>query len=497
MLRFQFVSGFGTATGSWSTLSILLPFSTPVGDWLVAGSSATGTLHLLSLGAGTATLISSQSLLDPSGTYMLEDAALVTLGGQMQLYSASRTGGWIDVQNIAPLAGGFEAQAPILQVGGVTMAVSVVETLHLENGTFLATATHDRGTLEILRLSADAAPRLVDRVTASPKAMLDGVSDMVSLTRGSDLFLIAASGRRDGLSSFRVEADGRLELSDSLTAKDGLWVSSLDALAVTEVGGAGYVIAGSATAGSLSVIRVNPLGVMFVTDQFLDDRTTRFDTVSRIETITNQGRSFVVAAGGDGGISLLELLPGGKLMHHQSLEARDGWAGFASGVSGLSVRMTGDALDIFVAGAGGLSRFSVAMEGLGPLIMGTAGADRLTGGDADELIFGAGGNDTLIGEAGDDILVAGTLGSVLTGGAGDDIFRLKPGPQYSRITDFEQGHDRIDLSEWGRIYDISALTITARSYGAQISFGDLTLRVSQPGGGSIPLADWGADDFLF
>lgn len=217
MLQFQFVSGFGTATGSWSMLSVLLPFSTPAGDWLVAGSSATGTLHLLSLGAGTATLISSQSLPDPSGTYMLTDAAPVTLGGQMQLYSASRTGGWIDVQHIAPLAGGFDALPPIVQVGGVTMSVSVVEPLELNSGTFLATAAHDRGTLEILRLSADGPPRLVERVTDGPKAVLDGVSDLVSLTRGSELFLIAASGRRDGLSSFRVGADGRLELADSLT----------------------------------------------------------------------------------------------------------------------------------------------------------------------------------------------------------------------------------------------------------------------------------------
>ena len=120
----------------------------------------------------------------------------------------------------------------------------------------------------------------------------------------------------------------------------------LDALAVADVGGAGYVIAGSAGAGSLTVIRVNPLGVMFVTDHLLDDRNRRFDNVSRIETLSYQGRSFVVAGGGDGGINLLELLPGGKRFHHQSLEARDGWSGFATGVIGLSVSLHADALDI-------------------------------------------------------------------------------------------------------------------------------------------------------
>lgn len=497
MFTFRFLTAFGTATGSWSTLSVLLPFWTPAGERLLAGSAATGTWHLMSLGADSADLLASTVMADPSGSFLLSDAALVSLDGQMQLYSASRTGVWLDVQGIGAAGGSFAALAPLVQAGGVAMAVSVVEVLELGGQTYLATAAHDRGTLELLELSPAAPPRLAARSLDSPKATLEGVSDMVSLTRGDDLFLIAASGLRDGLSSFRVTPGGGLVLADTLTAKDGLWVSGLEALAVAEVGGAGYVIAGSAAAGSLSVIRVNPLGVMFVTDHLLDDRSTRFDHVSRIETVSYLNRAFVVAGGGDGGISLLELLPGGKLFHHQSLEAQAGWAGFAGGVSGLSVSLRGDALDIFVAGAGGLARFSVAMDRLGPLLMGSAAGEALTGTAGDDLIFGVGGRDTLDGGAGDDILVAGTSASQMTGGAGADIFRIQRGPDINLITDFEQGIDRIDLSEWGRLYDISALDFAERRYGAQITFGDQTLRVSQPGGGPIPVTAWGADDFLF
>lgn len=496
MFSFRFLTGFGTATGSWSMLSVLIPFETPAGGRLLAGSAATGTWHLLSLTDGAVGQISSHVISNPNGAYMLEDAALVPLGGELRLYSASRNGGWIDVQSLAPSGNGLTRLAPVTEAGGVGMDVSSVELLEIGGASFLATAARDRGTLEILRLSPDETPRLVAREMDRPKTTLDGVSDMVSLTRGEALYLIAAAERRDGLSSFRLEADGGLTLADTLTTKDGLWVAGVDALAVAEVGGAGYVIAGSAAAGSLSVIRVNPLGVMFVTDHFLDDRDTRFDSVSRIETVSHQGRGFVVAGGGDGGISLLELLPGGRLFHHRSLEAEGAWSGFAGGISGLSAQIRGEVLDIFVAGAGGLSRFAVDLDSLGPLRMGTAAAERITGGAADDLIFGAGGADTLLGGEGDDLLVA-AHGSTLTGGAGADIFRILPGPDFSRITDFEQGQDRIDLSEWGRLYDISALSITARNYGAQIAFGEMTLRVSQPGGGRIDVDSWGADDFLF
>jgi len=496
MFTFRFLTGFGASTGAWSTLSVLMPFETPAGARMLAGSAATGTWHLLSLTDSTFSPITSRAISNPNGAYMLEDAALVSLGGELRLYSASRNGAWIDVQRVAPTGDAFARLAPVTTVDGVSMDVSSVELLEIGGASFLATAARDRGTLEILRLAPGEAPRLVARAEDAPKTTLDGVSDMVSLTRGDSLYLIAAAERRDGLSSFRVEADGRLTLADTLTTKDGLWVAGIDALAVTEVGGAGYVIAGSAAAGSLSVIRLNPLGVMFVTDQLLDDRATRFDHVTAIETISHQGRSLVVAGGGDGGISLLELLPGGKLFHHLSLEAREGWAGFATGVSGLSVSLRGEALDIFVAGAGGLSRFSVSLETLGPLRMGSGAAEQVTGGAADDLVFGGGGADTLIGGSGDDLLVA-AAGSTLTGGAGADVFRLLRGAETSRITDFEQGQDRIDLSEWGLLYDISALSIRARNYGAEITFADQNMRVSQPGGGRNDPEVWGSDDLMF
>lgn len=496
MFTFDFRASFGSASGWWSSISVLLPFSTPSGDRLLAGSAATGTYHLMSVTETLLNLVSSSTVTDPAGTWTLSDAALVTIDGSTRLYSASHTGSRIDVQSVGS-TGALTPLTPITSVGGVSMAVSSLEPIQLASGTYLATAAHDRGTLEILRLSATAAPVLVAQASDAPKTVIEGVTDMVSMTCGGQTYLIAASGQRDGISSFHIDGEGQMSLSDSLTSKDGLWVSGVDTLAKASIGGVNYVIAGSAAAGSLSVVRVNDLGVMFLTDHVLDTRDTRFDDVSRIKTVTFEGRCFVVAGGDDGGFSLMELLPDGKLFHHQSLEAGTESAVLDAGLTGLSVSVQGESLDIMAGGVGGLVRFSVDMSDVGPAITGTSAANSLTGGAADELIFGGGGADTLNGGAGDDILVASNSGASLTGGAGADVFRILPGSVVSWIRDFEQGVDRIDLSEWGRLYDVSALSISSKSYGAQISFGDQVLRVANPAGVGFVASDWGMDDFLF
>jgi len=74
------------------------------------------------------------------------------------------------------------------------------------------------------------------------------------------------------------------------------------------------------------------------------------------------------------------------------------------------------------------------------------------GNGLNNVIVGTAGNDVLTGEAGNDVLV-GSLGQdTLSGGAGSDTFRysatsivgLEAG---DTITDFESGHDKIDVHD--------------------------------------------------
>jgi Ca2+-binding RTX toxin-like protein len=83
-----------------------------------------------------------------------------------------------------------------------------------------------------------------------------------------------------------------------------------------------------------------------------------------------------------------------------------------------------------------------------------AGNDVVTGNDAANRLETGAGNDTLNGGAGNDILIAGAGFDQITGGAGADRFVFTSAAdsfsatdptQFDRITDFEQGVDKIDL----------------------------------------------------
>jgi len=73
--------------------------------------------------------------------------------------------------------------------------------------------------------------------------------------------------------------------------------------------------------------------------------------------------------------------------------------------------------------------------------------DKLWGGSGGDTLNGDGGNDRLKGKDGDDILKGGLGKDVCYGGEGDDIFIVTEGSGYDKIKDFDDGEDKIDISE--------------------------------------------------
>lgn len=63
-----------------------------------------------------------------------------------------------------------------------------------------------------------------------------------------------------------------------------------------------------------------------------------------------------------------------------------------------------------------------------------------------------------------------------------------------RIADFQQGQDRIDLGDWGRIYAASALSIQSTASGATVSYGGEVLQIAAAIAGPLTLTE---ADFLF
>ncbi|KIC47789.1 hypothetical protein RA29_18935 [Tateyamaria sp. ANG-S1] len=294
-----------------------------------------------------------------------------------------------------------------------------------------------------------------------------------------------------------MTTQGQLELLDTIAARDGLWATAFTDLTHAFVDGEVYVIAAASGSSSLSVVRLNPMGVFFAEDQVHDTLDTRFADATAVTHFETGARDFIVAAGNDAGFSVFELLPGGMLHHHQTIVQDIAW-NFGN-VQDIAATVLQNEVQLFFTGAsaGGIAQFYLPTDTVGMRLSGTDGHDRLSGETNNDLLLAGAGNDTLTGGAGDDVLFAGTGQDRLTGGAGADTFVFVADGQQDRIQDFEPGIDRIDLGDWGRIYDISALTFGQNGGWSTIEWRDESIRVRTADGNIIAPQDWSADDFLF
>lgn len=375
-------------------------------------------------------------------------------------------------------------------VGGLSGVVAM-EVLEFAGGDIAVIARRGVAGVHLFRMDDAGGMTQLGQINDGPKAFLAGVSDMASIAMGEDRLVLVASGLENGLSSYRIAATGAVEWIDSLGAQSGLAVNGPAAMQIVTLAGQNFAVLASTGSSTLSVVRVNPMGVMFVTDQVMDDRATRFADVVALDMFAAKGRAFVVAAGTDAGVTVLELLPGGRLMAYTSFALETG-AGMAA-VTAIETRVLDDEVALFLIDARGdrISQFALNLAGLGPKQEGP------TGGALDDRIFGGAGADTLSGGGGNDWLHDGGGADMLTGGAGADVFVMAKDGQTDRISDFQIGLDRIDLSDWGRIYSRSALTITATATGADITYGTERLSVTAATGGSLPPILFSDADFLF
>jgi hypothetical protein len=424
------------------------------------------------------------------GTQGAADLAIQSTTGLPRLFMHSA---YSTPMRQAPLAAdGVPGRSGVAaaDTGGLSGVVAM-EVLEFASGDLAVIAQHGVAGVQLFRLDQAGGLTQLGQIADGPKAFLSGVTDITSIARGADRLVLVASGLENGLSSYRMSASGAAEWIDSLGAQSGLAVNGPAALQVITLAGQDFAVLASTGSSTLSVVRINPMGVMFFADQVMDDRSTRFADVAALDMFVAKGRAFVVAGGTDAGLSVLELLPGGRLIAFTSFALETG-EGLAA-VTALETRVLGDEVALYVVDARGdrIAAFALSLTTLGPRL------DGMMGSDLDDRVLGSAGSDTLSGGAGNDWLHDGDGLDVLTGGAGADVFVLAKDRQADRVTDFQPGADRIDLSDWGRIYSRDALTILATSTGADISYGTERLILTSANGNSLPPAQFSDADFLF
>ena len=297
----------------------------------------------------------------------------------------------------------------------------------------------------------------------------------------------AISAENDQVYGYQVSGSGSLRLTASLGAAEGLGLNAPTALQQVTLAGQTYLIVAARGSSSLSVLRVGADGALSVTDHVIDGLSSRFQHVTALDTVTVAGRVYVVAGGGDDGLSLFELLPGGVLLHLDAVA--DTLTASLENVSAVGLAAVGNVLQVFAGSAteAGMTQLSVALDTGGSRLQATAAGGLLEGTTGGDLIMGGDGDDRIFAGAGDDVLMDGAGEDVLEGQAGRDIFMMSGDGESDRIRGFEAGQDRIDLSLWPMLRGTGQLVITSREDGAEIRFGAETLRIQTADG--LPLSD--------
>ncbi|MBX2854578.1 MAG: hypothetical protein KTR21_06300 [Rhodobacteraceae bacterium] len=149
-----------------------------------------------------------------------------------------------------------------------------------------------------------------------------------------------------------------------------------------------------------------------------------------------------------------------------------------AGRSGSDILFGGEGDDLLIGG-GGVDE-----------LLGEAGDDVLRGGADNDIVHGGFGDDIVTGDFGDDQVIGGFGDDVLAGGVGADMFMFGAEGGSDVVRDFEQGLDRLDLSQRGAAF--SDLIITDAQNGARVTHDDLSILIKAHAAANIS-----ADDFIF
>ncbi|MEL6809621.1 MAG: calcium-binding protein, partial [Pseudomonadota bacterium] len=483
MVRFEFVSAIGAGWGSFGTdirdLMVLPGTGSPT---VIASTGPSGGLTSLSLDGGEVQVVDTVTFSNAIGATIIGETALLTQGGQTYV--------------IVGATGQQEAVGYRIDASGmvITPATPGLSMYAGDSGHVIATS----GAGHVYTMTA---PGLLQgfsegaggyQVVASLSDTADiALADPVALeivTVGGAEFLVSLSEAGEGISVFQISpGSGALSATATIGPANGLGVlANPTELRSVEVAGKTYVIASSAAdngqAGALTVMELRPDGTLNVTDHIFDSLATRFGKASVLESAQVGDWTYVVAGGGDAGLSLFALAPGGRLLHLDTVV--DTVLSGLETISALSLVAEGADLHVLAASQAspGLTHLTIDTGPQGLVREAISGL--LQGQGQNDLLVGGAGNNELRGGQGADILLDGFGEDTLWGGAGADRFVLEADSRRDEIRDFEPGVDTLDLSAVPFLYDPSRLTVTERTWGAELRFagGEETFVYSASGG---------------
>ncbi|WP_299658263.1 hypothetical protein [uncultured Tateyamaria sp.] len=489
MVALRVTGSVGQGLGPLATgVDHLEVMATAVGPAVVALSAAGGGLVTLTFGgAGQAQIADTQSLTQAFWDQSNGNLSLIDTGDTVFVAVGSEgnnrlLGFEVDGASIGPAAalegnGLSASQDAVYQVSGNGYLFSAGT-----DGTLRCFRAGDESTFNAGQVTRDEG----DTFHATPGAV-------AALSFGGHDFLITACLEDTGISVFKVDPNsGHVAHAGAISTEMGLGLfeTAVD-METAVVGGQGFVLvvtrSETSESAALSVIAVDTDGQPRVTDHILDNQLSRFGSATELEVVHHDGWTYVLASGGDDGISLFALGPLGRLVHLDTLESTTG--AMLDSVSGMAAAIAQDGnLQVLLAQhtATGFAQLEVDLAGQGEVRVGTGGT--LSGTDRDDMLVGSAGADVIEGGAGNDILEDGAGQDVLRGGAGANTYVLVGDGQHDVIDGFRAGVDRIDLSDVSFLYSTDQIAYSSRAWGAVITYRGETLELRSADGGMV--SEW-------
>ena len=304
-------------------------------------------------------------------------------------------------------------------------------------------------------------------------------------------YIISVSQTEKGVSAYRID-NGQLVNTGNAGVNEGLGIMTPTDMEMIEMNGRTFILVASAPddgigqSGAITVMELAQDGSLVDTDHIIDTGNTHFGNVQSLEVVEADGRTYVIAGGGDDGVTLFVMMPNGRL---QLLGTVSGDAGLQN-ISTMAAQFNDGTLHLYVASeqSAGVTEITIDVSNHGDLIEADHGGGVINGSALDDILIGGAGDDSILGGAGDDLLEDGLGVDTLHGGDGADLFILRSDFTHDVIEDFQPGVDQLDLSAWPMLYNTNQLGYTATANGAILEWRGETLELIARDGQTISFA---------
>ena len=328
----------------------------------------------------------------------------------------------------------------------------------------------------------------IDGLADNASTYLQDVADIETFSIGATQYAAVTSRAEAGVSVLQLDALGNLSVSAQIGTLDGLPIAAPASLEVVEHLGKMHILVASQGSSSLSSMEFLGPDTFQVKDHILDAQDTFISGVATTASVVVNNFAFLAAGGDEAGVSLFTVLPNGEIFHLASFADTENATLLRP--SALSISATADSLNLFVGSTweAGLTRLTYDLSTLGAVMV--AGGGTILGTSGDDQIVGSDTADTISGDSGNDIIVDGQGSDLLSGGLGEDTFVFIADGQPDSILDFQPGIDRLDLSRFDFLNDVSQIDVVSTSDGAILSYADEEITIISIDGSGLSFGDF-------